>query len=600
MPWISPAFSAPRRCELSLTFRTTTRFTRGFGPQESVLASRTTSWFGFHSTSLKAPVPTGCFPNSVPHFSTALGLAMSKTNIARLARNGACGSFSVMRTVCEPTASTLETIDLSSNPPNCASQNTKVWPSAEPTVSCRTTATRSVSIACRIGLDLPLRARRGETTRHDAPLSFAHSVCQIPSLRPASGERRRPPVETHGVLLYPVALPTRRWNMSGLKTIDRILRQAVESTAMPGVVAIAATGTEILYEGAFGRRELGGKAPMTIDTVVWIASMTKAITAAAAMQLVERGKLSLERPASEVVPELAAARVLEGFDAAGQPLLRPPKRSITLRHLLTHTAGFGYEIWDPAVARYQTVTGTPGVTTCTNAALTTPLMFDPGDRWEYGISIDWVGKMVEAAGGQKLDRYFQENIFGPLGMKDTSFRISPSQRERLASVHQRGADGALTPVPFEVQQDPEFLMGGGGLYGTAPDYLAFAYMIMQGGTFKGAQVLRPETVALMAQNHLGALDIGVLRSTAPTLSNDVELFPRMPKGWGLSFLINTQPAPTGRAAGSLAWAGLANTYFWIDRAKRVCGVFLSQVFPFYDRTAIDLFEKFETEVYRAL
>ena len=388
--------------------------------------------------------------------------------------------------------------------------------------------------------------------------------------------------------------------MSGLKTIDRILRQAVESTAMPGVVAIAATGTEILYEGAFGRRELGGKAPMTIDTVVWIASMTKAITAAAAMQLVERGKLSLERPASEVVPELAAARVLEGFDAAGQPLLRPPKRSITLRHLLTHTAGFGYEIWDPAVARYQTVTGTPGVTTCTNAALTTPLMFDPGDRWEYGISIDWVGKMVEAAGSQKLDRYFQENIFGPLGMKDTSFRISPSQRERLASVHQRGADGALTPVPFEVQQDPEFLMGGGGLYGTAPDYLAFAYMIMQGGTFKGAQVLRPETVALMAQNHLGALDIGVLRSTAPTLSNDVELFPRMPKGWGLSFLINTQPAPTGRAAGSLAWAGLANTYFWIDRAKRVCGVFLSQVFPFYDRTAIDLFEKFETEVYRAL
>jgi methyl acetate hydrolase len=388
--------------------------------------------------------------------------------------------------------------------------------------------------------------------------------------------------------------------MSSLKSIDRILRQAVESTAMPGVVAVAATGTEILYEGAFGWRELGRKAPMTLDTVVWIASMSKAITAAAAMQLVEGGKLSLERPASEVVPELAAARVLEGFDAAGQPQLRAPKRPITLRHLLTHTAGFGYEIWDPAIARYQTVTGTPGVTTCTNSALTTPLMFDPGDRWEYGISIDWVGKMVEAAGGQKLDRYFRENIFGPLGMKDTSFRISPSQRERLASVHQRGADGALTPIQFEVPQDPEFLMGGGGLYGTAPDYLAFAYMIMQGGTFKGAQLLRPETVALMAQNHLGALDIGVLRSAAPTLSNDVALFPGMPKGWGLSFLINTQPAPTGRGAGSLAWAGLANTYFWIDRAKRVCGVFLSQVFPFYDRTAIDLFGKFETEVYRAL
>src|SRR2546422_2405224 len=197
---------------------------------------------------------------------------------------------------------------------------------------------------------------------------------------------------------------------------------------------------------------------MTLDSVVWIASMTKAITATAAMQLVERGKLSLERPASEMVPELAAAKVLEGFDAAGKPRLRAPKRPITLRHLLTHTAGFGYEIWDPAIARYQTATGTPGITTCTNAALTTPLMFDPGDRWEYGISIDWAGKMVEAVSGQRLDRYFQENIFGPLGMKDTSFTISPSQRARLASVHQRGGDGALAPIEFEIPQQPEFHM----------------------------------------------------------------------------------------------------------------------------------------------
>jgi len=388
--------------------------------------------------------------------------------------------------------------------------------------------------------------------------------------------------------------------MSSLKSIDRILRQAVESTAMPGVVAVAATGTEILYEGAFGWRELGRKAPMTLDTVVWIASMTKAITAAAAMQLVEGGKLSLERPASEVVPELAAARVLEGFDAAGQPQLRAPKRPITLRHLLTHTAGFGYEIWDPAIARYQTATGTPGITTCTNAALTTPLMFDPGDRWEYGISIDWAGKMVEAVSGQRLDRYFQENIFGPLGMKDTSFTISPSQRARLASVHQRGGDGALAPIEFEIPQQPEFHMGGGGLYGTATDYLAFTQMILRGGGVKGAQLLRPETVALMSQNHIGALEVGEFRSAIPALSNDIELLPGISLKWGLSFLINAQQLPTGRSAGSLAWAGLANTYFWIDRTRRVSGVFLSQVFPFYDHTTIDLLGKFETEVYRAL
>ena len=388
--------------------------------------------------------------------------------------------------------------------------------------------------------------------------------------------------------------------MSNLKSIDAILSRAVESKAMPGVVTVAATDKGVLYEGAFGTREVGKDAPMTLDTVVWIASMTKAITATAAMQLVENGKLGLERPASEVVPELAAAKVLEGFDAAGKPRLRAPKRPITLRHLLTHTAGFGYEIWDPAIAQYQTATGTPGITTCTNAALTTPLMFDPGDRWEYGINIDWVGKIVETMSGQKLDRYFQEHIFGPLGMKDTSFKISPSQRARLATVHQRGEGGELAPIESGLPQDPEFLMGGGGLYGTAGDYLTFARMIMQDGSFKGVQVLRPETVALMSQNHIGPIEVGVFKTAMPTLSHDIELFPGMSKKWGLSFLINTQPAPTGRSAGSLAWAGLANTYFWIDRAKRVCGVFLSQLLPFYDPAAIDLFGQFETEVYRAL
>jgi len=385
-----------------------------------------------------------------------------------------------------------------------------------------------------------------------------------------------------------------------MKNVDALFAQAVESKAMPGIVAMAATDTGLLYEGAFGRRELGKDAPMTLDTVVWIASMTKAITATAAMQLVERGKLALDAPASQLAPGLAKAQVLEGFDAAGQPRLRAPKRPITLRHLLTHTAGYSYEIWSSDIAKYQTATNTPGITTCTNAALTTPLLFDPGDRWEYGINIDWAGKMVEAASGQKLDAYLQQNVLGPLGMKDTSFSLSASQRARLASVHQRDDKGALAPIEFGLPENPEFHMGGGGLNGTAPDYLAFAQMIMHSGRFNGAQVLRPETVEQMAQNHIGPLEIGALTSAIPALSNDVELFPGMSKKWGLSFLINTAQAPTGRSAGSLAWAGLANTYFWIDRGKRVCGVFLSQVLPFYDHTAIDLLGKFETEVYRAL
>jgi methyl acetate hydrolase len=388
--------------------------------------------------------------------------------------------------------------------------------------------------------------------------------------------------------------------MPTLKTIDTIFANAVERKAMPGVVAMAANAGGVVYEGAFGSRDLTTHAAMTPDTVVWIASMTKAITATAVMQLIERGKLSLDAPAATVVPELNAAKVLEGFDAVGQPRLRAPKRPITLRHLLTHTAGYSYEIWNPAVAQYQAATNTPGITTCTNAALTTPLMFDPGDRWEYGINMDWAGKMVEAVSGQRLDRYFQQNILGPLGMTDTSFKLSPSQRARLASVHQRDAHGALAPIEFEIPQEPEFFMGGGGLYGTAADYLKFAQMIMHGGMLNGAPVLRRETVEQMAQNHIGPLEIGRMTTAIPPLSNDVELFPGMSKKWGLSFLINTEALPTGRSAGSLAWAGLANTYFWIDRTKQVCGVFLSQVLPFYDDTAIDLLVQFETEVYRAL
>jgi CubicO group peptidase (beta-lactamase class C family) len=388
--------------------------------------------------------------------------------------------------------------------------------------------------------------------------------------------------------------------MPSIAALDTIFRQAVESKKMPGIVAVAATPRGRVYEGAFGTREMGRDVPMTLDTIVWIASMTKAITGAAAMQLVEKGKLSLDRPAQDVVPDLAKARVLEGFDAAGQPRLRAPKRPITLKHLLTHTAGFAYEIWQADVARYQEATKTPGITTCENAALTTPLLFDPGDRWEYGISIDWAGKMVEAASGQRLDAYLQQHILGPLGMQDTAFALSPAQKGRLSRVHGRDDKGALAPIEFGLPENPEFIMGGGGLYGTAGDYIAFTQMIAQGGTLNGVQVLQRATVDLMAQNHIGPLEVGVLRTAAPPLSNDVELFPGMSKKWGLSFLINTQPVPGGRSAGSLAWAGLANTYFWIDRARGVSGVFLSQLLPFADHTALDLYAKFETEVYRAL
>ena len=380
---------------------------------------------------------------------------------------------------------------------------------------------------------------------------------------------------------------------------DSLFRGAVASGAVPGVVAMATSREGTLYEGAFGERSLGGGAAMSTDTVGWIASMTKAITSVAAVQLVERGQIDLDAPASSVVPALAEVQVLTGFDAAGRPQLRTPKRAITLRHLLTHSAGFSYEIWNTDIQKVQAAFGIPGITECKNKALTTPLLFDPGEGWEYGINIDWAGKMIEAASGQKLGRYLQDHLLGPLGMTSTAFRISPDMRRRLAGVHLRGADGKLAPFEFEIPQEPEFEMGGGGLYGTMGDYLKFVRMILNGGQLGGERVLKPETVASLSLNHMGSNRVYNLKA-AIALTNDAEFFPGVAKSWSLAFQINHEPVFTGRPAGALMWAGLANSYYWIDPASGVGGVYMTQIFPFADSESLPLYYAFETAVYDSL
>jgi len=388
--------------------------------------------------------------------------------------------------------------------------------------------------------------------------------------------------------------------MQSKAQIDQILRTKCEAKDIAGVFAMAATGDEVIYQGAFGKRDLGKDDLMTADSVFWIASMTKAITSAAGMQLVEQGKLSLDEPIGKLLPDLASPQVLEGFDASGEPKLRPAKTPITLRHLMTHTAGFAYDMWNGDVGKYLEKTGTPGIISCQNAALKTPIMTDPGTRWEYGTNIDFVGKAVEAASGKKLDAYLRDNIFVPLGMNDTGFKITDSMRRRLVGMHARGEDGALAPIPFEMEQAPEFHMGGGGLYGTAADYIKFTQMILNKGRGNGNQVLKSETVALMGQNHIGDLTMGKLTTVAPPFSNDVDLYPDIVKKWGLSFLINTAKTPEGRSAGSLAWAGLANSYYWIDPARNVSGVILMQLLPFADTKALETFSGFERGVYAGL
>ncbi|WP_047309504.1 serine hydrolase domain-containing protein [Rhodopseudomonas palustris] len=385
--------------------------------------------------------------------------------------------------------------------------------------------------------------------------------------------------------------------MQSSSQIDQSLRQMSENGAIPGVVAIAGNAQDVLYQGAFGKRDLSKPPAMTTDSVFWIASMTKAITAAAAMQLVEQGKLSLDEPIGKVLPDLADPLVLDGFDADGTPKTRPAKSPITLRQLLTHTAGFCYDMWNADMVKYMERHGIPGIIGCQEAALKTPLASDPGTRWEYGINIDFAGKAVEAASGMKLDAYLRDHLFAPLGMTDIGFKITDEQRNRLVAVHARGEDGSLSPIPFEVAQEPEFHMGGGGLYGTAADYLKFTQMILNKGRGNGNQVLKPETVALMGQNHIGDLNVTRLNSAIPFATNDVDLYPGMDKKWGLSFLINTEATPEGRSPGSLAWAGLANTYYWIDPARDVCGVILMQVLPFADAKCLEAFAAFERGVY---
>ena len=382
------------------------------------------------------------------------------------------------------------------------------------------------------------------------------------------------------------------------QSIDQLLHRSVAEGQVPGVVALAANDEGILYQGAFGKLSTDSESSVALESVFWIASMSKAVTSVAAMQLVEQGKLELDAPLQNVLPDLAEVQVLEGFTEDGTPRLRAPKSPITLRRLLTHTAGFTYDMWSSDMVRFMEQNGIPGIIECKKSTLRTPLVFDPGERWEYGINIDWVGQAVEAASGQSLNDYMKEHIFIPLGMQDTGFIIAPEARSRLAGMHSRNLDGSLTRIDFEVPQQPEFFMGGGGLYSTGKDYLTFLRALLGNGELNGVRILQPETTVEMGRSHIGDLNVRPMKTAIPAVTNDAEFFPGMVKKWGLGYMITTEDAPTGRSAGSLAWAGLANTYYWIDPVKRLTGVLLTQILPFADEQVLNLLTAFETAMYK--
>ena len=382
-----------------------------------------------------------------------------------------------------------------------------------------------------------------------------------------------------------------------LQDIDRLLAVAVDSGEVPGVCAVAVTADGVGYSGSWGHRAKG--LPWTEDTVAWLGSMTKIITVTGALQLVEQGQLKMDGGLGDILPELAHPQVLEGFDDEGRPVLRPARTPITLRRLITHTAGNGYHFWNANVQRYQRVNGLPGIIECRNVTLSkTPLVFDPGTAWEYGMNMDWVGKAIERVTGQDLERYLRQNVLDPLGMSATSFRLTPSLRENLAVMNARTADG-LVPIDFEMTQEPEFLMGGGGLYGSPADFLVLLRMLLGSGQVDGTRILRWETVDEAFRNQIGDLTIGKMTSADPASSNDFEFMPGITKKWSLLGMYNVEETPGGRSAGSLFWAGLPNAYFWVDRDRGNAGALFTQILPFADPAVLDLFDRFENAV-RAL
>jgi len=381
-------------------------------------------------------------------------------------------------------------------------------------------------------------------------------------------------------------------------SIDEVLQNAVSRGDVPGVVAMAANENGPIYEGAAGVRSVESDDPITADTMLRIASMTKMVTTTAALQLVEQGSLDLDEPVAKYRPEFAEIQVLEGFDG-DTPKLRAPASQATVRHLVTHTSGLGYWFFNADIDRYEQVTGLPNVLPGTNEMFKAPLIADPGDRLEYGINVDWLGRVVEAVSGLSLADYFDEHITGPLGMTNTTRRMSDEQRANSTPIHVRGEDGAWMATDIDWAQEPEYWGGGHFLYSTPRDYLRFQRMLLGGGTLDGVQILQSTTVEDAFRNHIGELNWPPSQPTAhPELSAQVDLGPNLK--WGLGLLLNEEQAPGMRAPFSGAWAGLFNTHFWVDPKSGVTGSIYSQVLPFADAPALQMYMDYEGALYASL
>jgi CubicO group peptidase (beta-lactamase class C family) len=380
--------------------------------------------------------------------------------------------------------------------------------------------------------------------------------------------------------------------------IDKVLRDAVDSGAVPHVAAIAASRDGVIYEGSAGLRAAGESDPVTVDTLFRIMSMTKMPCTVAALQQVEKGQLDLQAPVADYCPEFAGLQVLTGFD--GQtPRLRPPARQATVRNLITHTSGLGYWFWSEDLVRWEKATGIPNVVAGSSASLSAPLVADPGEAFIYGINTDWLGKVVEAVTGVSLDVAIKDGVTGPLGMDQTTFLMDDGQRPNSTPVHVKGEDGTWVSVGEVLNQEPDYWAGGHGLYGPPSDYIKFEQALLRGGELGGTRILQQSTVDEAFRNQIGDLEFPANLPTAdPASSCDFRVGPGYK--WGYGLLLNTADIPGMRRAWSGAWAGLCNTQFWIDRTSGVCASIYSNFLPFVTPEAATMYNDFEKALYATL
>jgi len=391
-----------------------------------------------------------------------------------------------------------------------------------------------------------------------------------------------------GAAAFPIAA---RAQQTQPQSLDVELQRAVERKDAAGVVVMAANRKGIVYQGAFGVADIDQASPLKIDAMFRIASMTKAVTSTAAMQLIEQGRFGLDDPVEKYFPEFAKLQVFESFDpATGAYKLKPATTPVTVRHLHTHTSGLGYPFTSAILRDFKPRAG--------EAYPVGPLLFEPGTRWHYGISVDWLGRLVEKVSGLPLEDYFRQKIFTPLAMPDTSYFVPKDKEARLVTVNRRRPDGSLVREATQPPTSGFTPIGGGGLTSTAGDYTRFTRMILNGGELDGARIVSADSVAQMSRNNIGAVGVPALKAALADRSEDFSFIADGRDKWGLGFLITADAVPGKRSAGSLSWGGINNTYYWIDPARDLTGVILMQFLPFADKRALAVYDTFERGVYR--